>query len=252
MKLLLKISFLGTKYNGYQVQPSLPTVQGALNEAALAILGYDCDIVGCSRTDSGVHANEFFVCVSKKGENRLDCTIPLGNVPVAFNSVLPDDIAVISASSVDSDFHPRYDVKYKEYIYKILNSAVRDPFLSDRSYYIPKRFSEDDVDRMREAAQHFCGEHDFSAFMAQGSKIKDTVRTVKYADVRREGDMIVFTVAADGFLYNMVRIMCGTLIGVAQGRISPDDMDNIIESRDRRRAGATAPASGLYLNKVVY
>ena len=129
MKLLLKISFVGTKYNGYQVQPDKPTVQGELNLAAKRIFGFDCDIVGCSRTDSGVHANEFFVCVSKKGENALDCTIPMPNVPLAFNSVLPDDISVLESQMVDDEFHPRYDVKYKEYIYKIWNNPIKNPII---------------------------------------------------------------------------------------------------------------------------
>ena len=115
MKILLKISFVGTKYNGYQVQPDKPTVQREMNDAAYRIFGFDCDIVGCSRTDSGVHANEFFVCVSKKGENSLDCTIPMDKVPLAFNSVLPDDISVIEAKMVENEFHPRYDCKQKTY-----------------------------------------------------------------------------------------------------------------------------------------
>ena len=176
MKLLLKISFLGTNYNGYQVQPNKPTVQQSLNEAAKRIFGFDCDIVGCSRTDSGVHANEFFACVSKKGENSLECTIPMESVPLAFNSVLPDDIAVIFAKTVESDFHPRYDVKQKEYIYKIWNSTIKDPFGSDRAYHIPKKYTDEAVYKMDLAAKHFCGRHDFSAFMAQGSKIVDAHR----------------------------------------------------------------------------
>lgn len=252
MKLLLKISFLGTKYNGYQVQPSKPTVQGAMNEASARIFGFECDVVGCSRTDSGVHANEFFVCISKRGENALECSIPMSSVPAAFNSVLPDDIAVISAKMVDSAFHPRYDVKYKEYIYKIWNSSVKNPFCSDRAYSMPRMLSDESLERMNAAAQAFCGTHDFAAFMAQGSKIRDTVRSVKYASVYKDGDYVVFKVAADGFLYNMVRIMCGTLISVGYGRIQPCDIDKIIESRDRKNAGATACACGLYLNKVVY
>lgn len=252
MKLLLKISFLGTNYNGYQVQPDKPTVQQSLNEAAKRIFGFDCDIVGCSRTDSGVHANEFFACVSKKGENSIECTIPMESVPLAFNSVLPDDIAVIGASTVDSDFHPRYGVKYKEYIYKIWNSPIKDPFGYDRSYHSPKRFSDESIAKMDLAAKRFCGRHDFSSFMAQGSKIVDAHREVKYASVTRDGDIIIFKVAADGFLYNMVRIMVGTLLLVAQGKLEPEDIDSIIESRDRKNAGSTAPACGLYLNKVEY
>lgn len=252
MKLLLKISFLGTNYNGYQVQPNKPTVQQSLNEAAKRIFGFDCDIVGCSRTDSGVHANEFFACVSKKGENSLECTIPMESVPLAFNSVLPDDIAVIVAKTVESEFHPRYDVKQKEYIYKIWNSTIKDPFGSDRAYHVPKKYTDEAVYKMDLAAKHFCGRHDFSAFMAQGSKIVDAHREVKYASVYRDGELIIFKVAADGFLYNMVRIMAGTLLLVAQGKLNPEDIDFIIKSGDRKNAGSTVPACGLYLNKVEY
>ena len=252
MKLLLKISFLGSNYHGYQVQPDKPTVQQKLNDASSRIFGFDCDVVGCSRTDSGVHANEFFVCISKKGDNALECTIPQASIPLAFNSVLPDDISVISGKMVDSDFHPRYDVKYKEYIYKIWNDPIKNPFDYDRALHIQQRYSDEAVEKMNIAAKYFCGKHDFAAFMAQGSKIVDTVREVKYASVVREGNYIIFKVAADGFLYNMVRIMTGTLLLVAQGKIEPCDIEKIIESRERKNAGSTSAACGLYLNKVEY
>ena len=252
MKLLLKISFVGTRYNGYQVQPDKPTVQREMNEAARRIFGFDCDIVGCSRTDSGVHANEFFVCVSKKAENSLECTIPMNKVPLAFNSVLPDDISVLDARMVDDEFHPRYDVKHKEYIYKIWNDPIKNPFCADRAYHIPQKYSDEVIEKMNEAAQYYCGKHDFCSYMAQGSKIVDTVREVKYAEVYKEGDFIIFKVASDGFLYNMVRIMTGTLLLVAQGKLSPCDIEKITDSKDRKNAGSTAPACGLYLNKVEY
>lgn len=252
MKLLLKISFLGSNYNGYQVQPDKPTVQQKLNEASARIFGFECDVVGCSRTDSGVHANEFCVCISKKGENELDCTIPMQSIPFAFNSVLPDDISVFHAETVESTFHPRYCVKSKEYIYKIWNSPIKNPFVAGRAYHIPQVFSDDTITKMNEAAKHFCGKHDFCSFMAQGSKIVDTTREVKDAEVFRDGDFVVFRVSADGFLYNMVRIMCGTLLLVAQCKAEPSDMDRIIDSKNRKNAGITVPACGLYLNKVEY
>ena len=252
MKLLIKISYLGTAYCGYQVQPNGISIQQRLNEATEALFGYPCDIVGCSRTDSGVHANEFFICVSKKGENALECTIPMNKVPLAFNSVLPDDISILGAKMIDDEFHPRYNVKHKEYIYKIWNNPIKNPFFADRAYHIPQKYSDEIIDKMNEAASHFCGKHDFCSYMAQGSKIVDTNREVKYAKVYREGDLIVFKVAADGFLYNMVRIMTGTLLLVAQGKINPEDIDKITESKDRKNAGSTVPACGLYLNKVEY
>lgn len=252
MKLLLKISFLGTSYNGYQVQPTRPTVQGSLNEAALRIFGHECDVVGCSRTDSGVHANEFFACISKKGENSLDCSIPLPNVPLAFNSVLPDDISVISAASVENEFHPRYEVKFKEYEYLVWNSPIKNPFMFDRAHHVPQTISDADVAKMNSVAAELCGRHDFASFMAQGSKIVDTVRDVKYVSVTKEGDLLIFRIAADGFLYNMVRIIVGTLLLVPQGKLNTGDITKIIDKKDRRFAGSTAPACGLYLNKVEY
>ena len=128
MKLFLKISFLGTKYCGYQVQNNAPTIQQAMNEASKQIFGYDCDIIGCSRTDSGVHANEFCLTVSKKSENYLEHSIPVEKIPYSFNSLLPDDISVMSALEVSDDFHARYDVKYKEYVYKSVEKVHRRHF----------------------------------------------------------------------------------------------------------------------------
>lgn len=252
MKLFLKIAFLGTDYCGYQVQNNAMTVQQALNEASYRVFGFECDIVGCSRTDSGVHANEFCLTVSEKGELGLDHNIPIDKIPLAFNANLPDDICVFYAEMVDNSFHPRYDVKYKEYIYKIWNGKLKNPFLSDRAYKSPFYINEEAVKAMGVAAQNFIGKHDFTAFMAKGSKITDATRTVFYADVFCEGDVVIFKVAADGFLYNMVRIMTGTLLEVARNAIEPDDISKIIISKNRALAGATAPACGLYLNKVSY
>jgi tRNA pseudouridine38-40 synthase len=252
MKLFLKIAFLGTNYCGYQVQNNAPTVQQVLNEASYRILGSDCDIVGCSRTDSGVHANEFCLAVSEKGTGRLEHSIPIDRIPTAFNSLLPDDVAVIDAKMVDDSFHPRYDVKYKEYVYKIWNGKNKNPFLADRAYNLQFHIDESIVKKLDSAAKDFAGKHDFTSFMAKGSKITDAVRTVYYAEVTSDGDMITFRVAADGFLYNMVRIMTGTLIDIARGTLASDSVKTIIENKNRACAGMTAPACGLYLNKVSY
>lgn len=252
MKVLLYISFLGTNYCGYQIQPNGVTVQQRLNEATAALFGYDCDIVGCSRTDSGVHANCFCAAVSGKGTNELITTIPVEKIPFAIANLLPDDIAVFKAEAVSGDFHPRYDVKYKEYVYRIWNKAERNPFLCDRTWHYPKRIDDEALDKMKLAASHFVGTKDFASYMAADTKIKDTVRTIYEAEVCRNGDVIEFRVSADGFLYNMVRILTGTLIGVAEGKISPDDIEDITSAKDRRRAGITVPPCGLFLNKVVY
>lgn len=252
MKALLYISFLGTDYCGYQIQPNGVTVQQKLNEAAKALFGYDCDIVGCSRTDSGVHANCFCATVSKKGSDELITTIPVEKIPFAIANYLPDDISVFDAKAVDGSFHPRYDVKYKEYVYRILNRPQRDPFEYGRTWHYPKEITPDELEKMRKAASAFVGTYDFSSYMSADTKVRDTVRTVYKADVTKNGNIIEFRVSANGFLYNMVRIFTGTLIAVAEGKISPDDIEAITLSRDRRRAGITAPAEGLYLNKVIY
>lgn len=252
MKILIKVAFLGSAYCGYQVQPNGITIQQRLNEATLALFGYDCDIVGCSRTDSGVHANEFFAAVTKKGESFLDTAIAIEKIPQALTVRLPEDISVISASWVEDSFHPRYDVKYKEYVYQIWNGAVRNPFLNDKSWHCPRKIDDGAVERMRLAARELIGKNDFASFMAADSKIKDSVRTVIDADVVKNGELITFKVSADGFLYNMVRIFAGTLVDVAYKKLEPSDIKKIIAAKDRKAAGSTAPPQGLFLNKVVY
>jgi len=252
MKLLLYISFLGTNYCGYQIQPNGITIQQKLNEAAKQLFGYDCDIVGCSRTDSGVHANCFCATVAKKGTNHIETTIPTERIPFAIANCLPNDISVFKAVEVEDDFHPRYDVKYKEYVYRIWNRPEKNPFLYDRTWYYPRVISDEDLKRMNTGASKLVGTHDFSAYMCADTKVRDTVRTIYEAKVERKEDTVEFTVSADGFLYNMVRILTGTLIAVAENKISPDDIDNITLSKDRSLAGITVPPCGLFLNKVVY
>lgn len=247
MKILFELSYLGTGYHGYQVQSgsSLKTVQGTVQEAVEALLGRRFCLSGCSRTDAGVHARQFF-CTADDVEN---ITIPEDKIPLAIARFLPSDISVRSAKYVHDNFHVRYDVDYKEYEYLILNSRLADPFYANRAWHCPKTL---DIDKMNLAAERLVGRHNFEAFMAQGSQVKDTVRTIKYFDVRREGDIVKVRVAADGFLYNMVRIIVGTLTEVAYGRIMPEEIEKIIASGDRKKAGMTAPASGLYLNAVNY
>lgn len=252
MKLLLKISYLGTRYAGYQVQPNADTVQRQLNLAAERLFGFPCDIVGCSRTDSGVHAREFCATVTRQGTDSLETEIPAARIPLAFSANLPEDICVTDACLVPTDFHPRYGVAEKEYVYRILNRPVRDPFESGRAYHLPKPLGADALLRMQSAAVQLLGAHDFTAFMAQGSKIVDPVRCVSVSELTREGDRILYRVRANGFLYHMVRIMAGTLVEVGEGKIAPADIPAILAERDRARAGRTLPACGLYLNRVFY
>lgn len=252
MKLLLKISYLGTDYCGYQVQPNGISIQQRLNEAAEALFGFACDIVGCSRTDSGVHANEFCATVCKKGSDGIETEIPTERIPLAFSAHLPHDICVFDAKWVPSDFHARYGVKEKEYLYRFYNRSVRDPFEQGRSCHLPKVLSDADLARMNEAAKTLLGTQDFAAYMAQGSKVESTVRTIYRAEVFRQGNVICFRVSANGFLYNMVRILAGTLLAVGQGKLTPEDVKRITASKNRLLAGSTMPACGLYLNRVIY
>ncbi len=241
--LLLTIRFLGTAYHGWQIQQNAVTVQEKLQAALKAVLGSQPDIKGCSRTDTGVHASRF--CVSLKTESRIPCD----KLPIALNVNLPMDIAVHSCREVPEDFHARYDAKGKRYIYKILNTPLRDPFYDGLALHCPRPIDEK---VMNEACRHYIGTHDFASFCASGSSVEDTVRTVFDASVHREGDLVIFTVSADGFLYNMVRIMVGTLLAVNEGKLSPSDIPAIISSCDRNRAGITAPPHGLYLDEVFY
>ena len=247
MKYFAKIKYLGTAFHGFQVQPGLRTVQGELNSALNQAFGLPCKVTGCSRTDAGVHANEFCLTVECDGGS-----IPADKLPIAVARFLPEDLCLFYAEECSADFHPRYDVKEKEYLYRIINRPIYDPFEYGRCWFLSRPITDDGIFRMRSAADHFIGRQDFSTFMSEGSDVEDTVRNVTNLSVEKNGDLIEIRISADGFLYNMVRIIVGTLTEVAFGRISPDDIPEIIASSDRSRAGMTAPAEGLFLNKVVY
>lgn len=240
---ILKIAYKGTAYCGWQVQPDKPTVQATLQNAIETAFGVKTELTGCSRTDSGVHAHGFVALV--RGELP---DVPPESFVLAVNTKLPPDISLLSARSAPIDFHPRYDAKGKEYIYTIHNSKIRDPFSEETAWQFPRRIDEALADSM---CRDFVGRHDFRAFMAAGSKITDTVREIKYFECTREGDKVIFRVAADGFLYNMVRIMVGTVAEAASGtKTAP--IKEILLSKDRANAGITAPAKGLALNEVFY
>lgn len=252
MKIFIKLAYLGTNFSGYQVQNNARTVQGELCLAAKKVFGEECDITGCSRTDSGVHANMFCATVTRRGQGYIETSIPTEKLPRVFNTFLPDDIAVFEAKWVNEAFHPRYDVKYKEYIYKVRCSLERDPFEHGRALEYPYVFDAEDVEIMRTAARYFEGTHDFSSYMASGSKVESRVRTVLHTDVSYDGKNLVFRISGDGFLYNMVRIMTGTLLSVGRGKLDPVEIPHITDARDRRCAGETVAPDGLYLNYVDY
>lgn len=252
MKLFIKIRYDGTRYAGYQVQNNALTIQEVLNKALLELFGFECDITGCSRTDAGVHAYCFCATVQKHGEASLQTNIPCEKIPFALNFRLPEDISVYYAKWVDDDFHGRYSVQSKTYEYHILNTPFKNPFYVNRSYHFPKILTDSDIKRMQAAADNLCGKYDFSSFMSSGSNVKNTVRNVYECRVAKINDEIIIKITADGFLYNMVRIISGTLLEVGKGNITPEQIISIIESKDRSMAGSTLPAHGLYLTDVKY
>lgn len=241
--LLLRLSYDGTRYHGWQVQQNAQSVQSVLQEALFPVLGGTHDVKGCSRTDTGVHAREY--CVSVKTVNPIatEC------LQAALNNRLPRDIAVLSCCEMPLDFHARYSCTGKEYVYQIWNDPVKNPFLYGYSLYYPYVL---DVGLLHDAAQAYCGTHDFSSLCSAGSKKQDNTRTVARFSVERSGSLVTMTTAADGYLYNMVRIMVGTLLRVAQGKLTAESLPAVIAAKDRSAAGPTAPACGLFLNRVFY
>lgn len=242
-RLLITIQYDGTAYHGWQVQKNALTVQEVFQDAVERVFGERLDVKGCSRTDSGVHANMY--CLSIDTEMNIEPD----NVVMALNGFLPKNVAVKSCREVSLDFHPRYSVKSKEYLYVIDNAKIRDAFNANYAFHYRRCIDADYLDR---EAKAFVGKHDFCGFCSVKSDVQDTVRNVYSFDVWREGDKVYFKVSADGFLYNMVRIMVGTLLFVSEGKIPSGELINVIKSKDRKKAGKTAPPQGLYLNKVNY
>lgn len=242
--LLLTISYDGKCFHGWQIQQNALTVQEVFQNSLLKIIGDDFEVKGCSRTDSGVHANMY--CISLKTHHPIEPA----RLKAALNRWLPKSVAVLDCTQVDDDFHARYSCKSKEYIYKIWNGEVRNPFLDGYALHYKYKIDEKMLDK---AAQAYVGSHDFTSFCTlDNRKQGNMTRTVKAFSVSRDGDMVTMKVEADGFLYNMVRIMVGTLLRVQQGKISADEIPLIIEKRNRKFAGPTAQACGLYLNRVNY
>ena len=244
-RLLLTAAYDGTDYCGWQVQENGETVQAVLARAAASLFG-ECTVLGASRTDAGVHALGQRALVTLADGM---CKIPLEKLPEVFNTRLPNDIAITHAERVGEGFHPIFDAKRKTYTYDIYNAPCANPLTARYSYHVRVRL---DAEEMNRAAAHFIGTYDFEAFRAIGGTTKTSVRTMYDASVTREGERIRFTVTGSGFLYNMVRIMTGTLLYVGMGKLAPDDIPGILASRNRTRAGVTAPPQGLTLACVTY
>ena len=241
--LLLTLRYDGSTFHGWQLQPNGVTVQQELCNAFRNLSGKDENIIGCSRTDAGVHANMFCCNV------RTECSIPAEKVPDALNFYLPPQISVYACEEVNFDFHARYDCKGKEYVYLIYNGKYRNPFYENKAMFYPY---EIDAEMLNREAKSFIGTHDFSAFCSAGTDIEDKTREIFDCSVTKNGDLIEVKVSGNGFLYNMVRIIVGTLLDIQREKIEKGTIPQIIESRNRDNAGVTASACGLYLNKVFY
>lgn len=236
----LTLAYNGKSYCGWQVQKNGVSVQKTVQKAIEKVFGEEIDLCGCSRTDSGVHANAY-VCHFKT-EKFIDPN----RLPLALNTELPRDICVKKAQLMEEGFHARYSAKGKEYVYLLWNSRIRNPFMEGLAWQYP---FEIDVAEAARLAKEFVGKKDFCSFMSSGSKITDTVREIFDFKVEREGELVRFTVSADGFLYNMVRIMVGTVLKQLGAKASVTD---VINAKSRSAAGPTAPPEGLYLNRVFY
>ena len=239
----LRLRYDGSRYHGWQVQKNAVTVAQTLEEALAKVCKEDIRVTGCGRTDAGVHALRY--CANF----RTDSNIPVDRIPLAVNSRLPEDIAVTGAVEAEEEFNAILSCRKKEYIYKILNSRIPDPFLAQRVCFWPQKL---DIEKISEAAEAFVGTHDFRAVRSLGTETKTTVRTVWWCRAEKEGDLITISICADGFLYNMCRAMVGTMVYAAYGKLLPQEIPALLEKGDRRLTGPTMPPQGLYLNRVWY
>lgn len=246
MNVLLDISFDGTDFCGFQVQKNGLSVCEVVQDALQTVLGTRPPVKGCSRTDSGVHALHYAL------NFWADTTIPMGQLPLALNRYLPASVRVNRACIVHEKFHARYDAVGKTYVYRILNSAIETPFGAAYHYRV---FGQLDAKAMQKGAAAFVGEQDFASLCSAGCEIAQrgsTVRTISQCEVKQEGNLVTITVTADGYLYNMVRILAGTLITIGQQKMQPEDVPGILAAKNRSLAGFTAPAQGLFLKQVYY
>ena len=239
----LKLMYNGTAYHGWQVQKNAVTVCETLEKAIAKIPGEKVHLTGCGRTDAGVHAEHYIA------NFKTNSRIPVERFPYAINTHTPEDIAVKEAYEVAEDFNAIGSCIKKEYTYRIYNSRFKNPFYVNRAYFYPQHLAEEFLTR---AANYFVGTHDFRAVRSVGTETKSTVRTIYWCNVERSGDLLELKVCANGFLYNMVRAITGTVLYAAEGKLSPEDIPAILEGGDRTAAGPTVPPGGLYLTRLWY
>ncbi len=237
-RVMLKVAYDGTNYHGWQIQPNVVTIESVLNETLSALFQEEIKVIGASRTDTGVHA------LGNIAVFDTNARMPADKMSYALNQKLPEDIRIQLSMEVAPDFHPRHQNSRKTYEYKILNCAFPMPVYRLYSYFTYVRL---DVGKMREAASCLVGEHDFKSFCSTKTVAETTVRTIYDIHVEKAGDMICVRITGSGFLYNMVRIIVGTLMEAGKGKIAPKDMTDILNACNREKAGPTLPACGLTL-----
>ena len=243
MRVAFIVEYDGTDYAGWQIQKNDITVQQKIEEALLTLNKGRITVTGAGRTDSGVHAK------GQCGHFDIDSDIPAEKFTFILNTRLPKDIRIKKTWEVSEDFHSRFSAKGKRYIYRIFNAPYSSALMGRFTMHVPENL---DIEKMRQAAQFIVGTHDFKAFCAQGSSVKTTVRTVSKVEVTKENELIEITVEGTGFLYNMVRIIAGTLIEVGKNKKTPEMVKEIIEGKIRKEAGMTADAQGLTMDEVFY
>lgn len=239
----LKLMYNGTAYHGWQMQRTQASVQETLERALTMVCGAPAKLTGCGRTDAGVHAERYVA------NFRTESRIPIDRLPFAVNTHTPEDIVVREALEVDEGFNAIGSCLKKEYTYRIFNSRIKNPFYVNRAYFYPKRLDEGVMDA---AARAFEGTHDFRAVRSVGTETRTTVRTIYYCRVTRADDLLELKVCANGFLYNMVRAITGTVLYAAEGKLTPEDIPRILDAGDRTLAGPTVPPGGLYLTRLWY
>ena len=243
-RIRLTVAYDGTNYHGWQVQPGVTTIESMLNQGLKDLFGEEIQVIGASRTDSGVHARGNVAVFDTESRMAAD------RICFALNQRLPEDIRVQDSAEVPLDWHPRKQRCVKTYEYKILNRRMELP---DRRLYTYFYYYDLDLERMRQGAAYLIGEHDFKSFCSAKTQVEDTVRTIYSLDItRNEEDVVTLRIRGNGFLYNMVRIIAGTLLSVGNGHLEPKEVGKILEAKDRRAAGPTAPAKGLTLVGMEY
>ncbi len=240
----LIIEYDGTNYHGWQRQKNAITIQEKIEGALKTLTGANINLIGAGRTDAGAHAR------GQTANFRIDnLAIPVNKLPYAINTLLPEDITVKYAEEVPEDFHSRFCAKEKVYSYYIFNSKFPSPLARKYSFHFPKAL---DIKNMKQAGSYLVGTHDFASFIASSSKVSTTVREIRGFEIQKDGELICAIFSGDGFLYNMVRIMMGTILLAGEGKVPPEYIPHVIRSKKRENAGTTLPSKGLILEKVIY